>query len=563
MSDQVPDEKKKTAAGAEGGGGAQPPSPEQAAKTPSKNGDNTQQATTKQSGSLFLNLAGDLLDKLTDVLNFGRILSIGVPGFIASYGLLMLLSLFSAPMPTRWVVTNGLTSDTVNIMPEHGEGAMPQRRYDGDSLPTEGSGGGAAALDSGTIAAVSQAMRSLVDSLRSTMKGPTDTSGAGLKATVKSLVDTLRTKLSLMVDSAGKTKTTVLTYYEQNHGVRGLSFTDRSRFVFDFKRVASQWYFWFIGAILVGSLISQWGYSNLKNRDALYRIWNEIIARAMESVHDPEKKTGSKSQTASDRITRMINKLLVRPKKTKEAVVFSKPRGWRGLRKTLHRLLEIDPTWKLEHDRLLVELQRARDSGSNAPSWSMLHLPLLRQNMVASEAITYHDYLTKEYWRFAEFAVNCPAAFSVACLALAAYFCSLGYMYRSPAWQLGLLLGVVGLVVWTIAYYWWNPNVAFTSYHLYVQARSGLITGLSVFTPSTPIVNNSLQEMYTRCRGFQGWYCRNYQDKLDNQVKPECRERLPCLPVSPAAPAKPDGTTPSEESKPAVTQPLPPDFTGE
>ncbi len=75
----------------------------------------TQTNGARTGVSLFLNLAGDLLDKLTDVLNFGRILSIGIPGFIAAFGPLMLFALCSAPMPTRWQVTGGTSADAVHI----------------------------------------------------------------------------------------------------------------------------------------------------------------------------------------------------------------------------------------------------------------------------------------------------------------------------------------------------------------------------------------------------------------------------------------------------------------
>jgi len=46
----------------------------------------------------FLSALSDVTDKLTDVLNFGRVLSIGVPGAIAALPLLMMLSLVSTPL---------------------------------------------------------------------------------------------------------------------------------------------------------------------------------------------------------------------------------------------------------------------------------------------------------------------------------------------------------------------------------------------------------------------------------------------------------------------------------
>jgi hypothetical protein len=460
----------------------------------------------KSKGGLspFLNLVGDLLDKLTDVLNFGRILSIGIPGFVATYGVLMLLSLFTAPMPSRWVVRRGVASDTLDFAAARGSGDTAKSMV---WLPT------------GSAWESKRALQLLVDSLKPRLGLPAE-SVAEFRTSVQSLVDTLKSKLEPLIDSARKSRTTVLRYYEQGRHVRLLDFVGRSRFQFDSTRVVGQWYFWFIGAIIIGSLISQWGYHSLRNRESMFKIWNEII----RSVKDPTKngegprKSIQIPETSSD----------------KRTWILGKPRTWRRLLATLDRVRELEPKWT-GYDELLVKLQRARHGGTDEPSWSMVHLPLLRQNMITSQGITYWDHLTKEYWRFAEFAINCPAAAGICCLTLGFYFLALSYMYRSQASPLGILLVVLGLAVGLTQYLWWNPTVAFTSFNHYRLARSGLIAGLSIFPDRAPDVINPIQKMYTNCPEFRGWYCGAYQGKFNLERKPECKDPTKCLP-DPAPP---------------------------
>jgi len=176
-----------------------------------------------------------------------------------------------------------------------------------------------------------------------------------------------------------------------------------------------------------------------------------------------------------------------------------------------------------------------------------MHLPLLRQNMVASQGITYWDHLTKEYWRHAEFAVNCPAAVILSCLSLGTYFLSLSLMYHTSAWQLGLILVALGLGVGAAAVLWWNPTIAFASFNHYRLSRAGLIAGLSHFPMKKPDVDNPLEGMYTGCTEFRDWYCKRYQEKLAmEETGPRADDARPCraAPNSPA-PENPAATAPS------------------
>jgi hypothetical protein len=640
---------QRTAGGAPAASGGNA-GPQQGTGGPQQSAVVTQPAAQPNAGgattgpSLFLNRANDLLDKLTDVLNFGRILSIGLPGFVATFGLLMLLSLFSAPMPTRWAITSGTTSDTTDIAPPTvtaTEAMMAEvvkateaikatetviadeTAMAAEAVKAAGAvkaTGAAKAIDAEKVetAKAIEAIKAVeaVMADETVLVAETVTTARAKKAVeaLRALEAAMAAHTTKVTDAAtaagadivGKRKIAVLSYYEQHHSVRLLNFIDRSRFQFDSSRIISQWYFWLfwlIGAVIMGSIISQWGYSNLRNRDAMFRIWNEItqsfrktvdkrekedwnkilesageffhehekkkdwediigsvrelhmqkkeenwngiVESAREFFHGLEAKAGKEKDSGSfiKRIRELLH--LPRPETKKEKAMFAKPRGWRNLRWTLDKLLELDPGWQGEHDRLLVELQRARDSGSNEPSWSMLHLPLLRQSMVASQAITYYDYLTKEYWRFAEFAINCPAAVCIFCLALGLYFFSLSIMYASQAWILGSMLVGVGLVVCLIAYFWWNPNVAFTSFHLYVQARSGLITGLSLFPANNPDVTNPMiQKMYTDCPDFRKWYCKSYRDKLGFETQDKCDDPT-CSRTTIAPPPVTPPTTPA------------------
>jgi len=337
--------------------------------------------------ALFLNVGHDLLDKLTDVLNFGRILSIGVPGFIVNFSLLMLFSLFSArmPTPTHWVIEkvgeNGVKRDTIEF------------------AQVAGSAVSIAPLDSG-----------------------------------------------------GTTKTPVPLYYEQNPGVHGLSFIDRSRIEFDAERIVNRrdyWVFWLIGAILIGSLISQWGYRELRKREVPYGIWTRMIRLA--GRFDPPRLDMVKGTRAWDlkKLRVALGMLLPDTPATED-----------------DKAKDPYKTLKSMYDTLQVDLELAR-YGSDEPSWSTLHLPLLRQNMIASQSITYWDHLTKEYWRFAEFAVNCPAAVCLFCVFLGSYFLLLSAMYDGGAWLVGIVLVSTGIAVFVAALWWWNPTVALAAFNNY------------------------------------------------------------------------------------------------
>jgi hypothetical protein len=355
-----------------------------------------------------------------------------------------------------------------------------------------------------------------------------------------------RTKAAT-ADTSGKQETTSPLYYEQNpsNRVRLLNDIDRIRVQFDSYRIVTKWYFlllWLIGAIITGSLISQWGYSNLRNRASLFGLWNEII----QSVREFILKSGKPEE----------DEVVIAALKA-ASVMFAKPRGWRGLRRTLEKLHRDSPKWPGYYE-LVVRLQRARDSCSEEPSWSMLHLPLLGQNMVASPALSYYDYLTKEYWRFAEFAINCPAAVCVFCLTMGLYFCVLSFMYFSHAWIVGSVLVGLALVVYLVAYFWWNPNVAFTSYQLYVQARSGLITGLSLFPAvNAAVTNPMIQKMYTDCPDFRMWYCKSYRGKLGLPPKEKC-DAASCTVTTAASTAVTTAAKTEAEAQPGPAAPCPP-----
>jgi len=473
-----------------------PSEPKPPPKGPAKNNQNFV--------TLSLNVLHDLLDKLTDVLNFGRILSIGVPGFIVNFSMLMLFSLFSArmPTPTQWVVErvneSGIRRDTIEFTGTAGS-AVPIAQF----------------------------------------------------------------------DSGGGTRTVVPVYYEQNRGVHGLSFIDRSRIEFDAERVASQpyyWLYWFIGSILVGSLISQWGHRELRKREVPHGIWTRMI-RLAGSFEPPMLDVVKNTRPWN------LKKLRDALRKLEPAVTRDERRACDDLREDLlepavsrreeradlqNDLLELAASDKERraYDNLLVDLELARH-GSDEPSWSALHLPLLRQTMIASQNVTYWDHLTKEYWRFAEFAVNCPVAVSLFCVFLGSYFLLLSAMYGGGAWLVGVVLASSGVAVFVAAQLWWNPVVAFASFNNYKIARSGLIAGLSLFPATQPDVKNPMQEVYTDCAEFRKWYCDHYQGSLALHNQGLCDKKPPFACHNPTPLPEGDGTSiPKEPTKtPRGTQP--------
>jgi hypothetical protein len=521
----------------------------------------------------FVKQVGDLLDKLTDVLNFGRILSIGVPGFIVSFSLLMLLSLFSAPMPTRWAVTSGATADTLGIEPSPVDVAMPTearkaveaRRAEATGAIEARKAGAARSIEAMKVVEAMMAAESVQASgtVKATIAESTLETVKRLEATRTLLAvqaaealmaaETVKAAEALNTanaDTAGKPKIVVLSYYEQeqdtlHHRFNLLSFIDRSRVQFDAERVVKRWDYWIlwlIGAILVGSLVSQWGYWVLRKQELLYGIWTRMVrltggpvstdvrlnARAAPEVwaqleglltkHDVPQEDRKVLEEAWTRLIRpnwrlsVLRELCGRAPWTREKLCSALDSLGEAKMGSGRTMSDEEP-----YKQLRVGLELAR-CGSDEPSWTMLHLPLLNQNMGASQSITYLDHLTKEYWRFAEFAVNCPAAVSLFCLFLGLYFLLLSAMYGGGAWLVGLVLVAAGIGVFMAALLWWNPNVAFTSFNNYKIARSGLIAGLSLFPPdkdsNITIPDQIKSTMYIQCGEFLNWYRRHCQGSL-------------------------------------------------
>jgi len=304
----------------------------------------------------FLAVFNDVVDRLTDVLNFGRFLSIGLPGLIAAFAMLMFFSLVGTPY---------------------------QRRPD----------------------TADSRLQVAVDSLLEELAEPDSAGGATV----------------VQVDPEPGPGEQVLLTREQ-----------RLRFDFDCRTTTGRWFALFAVAVMLGSLISQWGF------------W--IISR-----HRHE-----------------------RPGKPEPGLPYS---------------------------------------------WNTAHLPLLKQriNINNDAGLTYQDILTKEYWRFVEFAANFPIALIVAAFFMGAYFLYLGRTYAHPLPWLGWGFPVLALVMLVLDVLWWNPHVVKSAYRHYALARSGMIAGLILFSDAAETKTGALGAELLAEAGVKA----AYEEEFLRQMRPK------------------------------------------
>lgn len=287
----------------------------------------------------FLAVFNDIVDRLADVLNFGRFLSIGLPGLIVAFAVMM----FFSPIGTPYLRQPDAADNRVET------------------------------LAVGTILSI-----------------------AGADSTVE----------YVQVDPEPAPGGRLLLTREQ-----------RWRFDFDYRKTAGRWFALFTLAVMLGSLIGQWGF------------W-----------------------------------------------VISRHRG---------------------------------ENGPALPySCNTVHLPLLKQriNINNDAGLTYHDILTKEYWRFVEFSANFPIALIGAAFFLGFYFLYLGHVHVHPLPWLGWGFVVLAALMLLLDIVWWNQKVVRSAYQHCALARSGMIAGLLLFSEAAETSTGTLG---TECRdrgqtGLQG-----------------------------------------------------------
>ena len=99
-------------------------------------------------------------------------------------------------------------------------------------------------------------------------------------------------------------------------------------------------------------------------------------------------------------------------------------------------------------------------------------------------------------------------------------------------------------------HYWRQEQRAF---HLDMQARSGLITGLALFPAKEPDVIDPFQKMYTDCSRFQEWHCKQFMNELSLKDNAACKGPTTCLPGSADVAAEKAQPDPKAAAQPQVS----------
>jgi len=256
-----------------------------------------------------LTVLTNIADKLTDVLNLGRVLSIGVPGCVAAFGLMMLVARFTTTVeiPAKTVVGAGrLAPDQVRAVPD--ADFMPELNPD--------------------------AVQDTPDSLL-----------AKAETRLNLRVRVLHLRDSLWAESLPT------IYYDQlelRTAPRAVQFQmAKLRIAKDIETVREEkyWFVWLVLIVLLGCAITAWGYWHLLRRARLRDTWQYLVedilpelefGQGNESTQPEEKKEVCTRPTIWDDLDGFIEWLedcfkdqpdnLTRAREAKDLVL--RQRGW-------------------------------------------------------------------------------------------------------------------------------------------------------------------------------------------------------------------------------------------
>ena len=372
-----------------------------------------------------LTVLTNIADKLTDVLNLGRVLSIGVPGCVAAFGIMLLVARFTTrvEIPAKTVVGAGrVTPDQVRAVPD--AAFMPEL-------------GPASVLNT------------------------PDCLLAKAETRLNLRVRVLRLRDSLW---AASQPTVCYDQLDLRNAPTAVQFQmAKLRVAQDIETVRDEkhWFVWLVLIVLLGCTITVWGYWHLLRRKRLRDTWQYLVEEVLPGLKLDGGTGSTTTMTKAEKKAR------------------SRPTSWGaldGLIKTLEKKCDKDETAK---DKLKEAKRRALAGREGMPdikcSWTNLHTPLMTGAQTGLEGMSLLDYLIKEYWRFVEFSVNLPIAVLVCLLLLGLYWFSL--LPQCPLGQLGIVVSLLALMLfWDLRY--WTDRVSLNQLDKYHVAVNGTVAGL-------------------------------------------------------------------------------------
>jgi len=427
-------------------------------------------AGSEGTSSSPITIMGNVFDKLTDVLNLGRVISIGLPGFVAASGLLLLLARFTTPLAIPRGVSPAVDSVIGKWLPPPPDTAEARRLILGavfnkhDSLLSKFEA--RLLLDAhlekpDTLLTKSEA-RLILTALLDEPDSLSCKSEARLNLTMR---------LLHIQDSLWTASLPTLYYDRLPLDSIPLRIRDQMlglRIGRDFRTVVKYWRIWFVVAILMGCLITVWGYWHLLRRALLRDTWQKLIDEILPKLALPavEKETKDEREHRKGQLAAAMEEARKRP------------RTWRTLDKHIKELKNYCDAGSVDLlDKLWREMLGVRFAlYDHKYSWTNMHSPLMGGNKTGMEGMSLLDYLVKEYWRFVEFSVNLPIA-----ALLCAFFLGIYFFTLSPSHG---HFGIIGTALFLAAgiglllLHRWTDSVGLNQYDKYHMAVNGTIAGI-------------------------------------------------------------------------------------